>query len=90
MPTRSITLRPQDGPESIIAINCGDSFQRLDGTIDISAFPNLTSFSGKSNDITAITGYSNNVNLTNFIISDNKITGSIPDLSALTNLTDFQ
>ncbi len=91
MPTRSITLRPQDGPASITAIDCGLSYpSRLGGTIDISAFPNLTSFSGKSNDITAITGYSNNANLTNFIISDNKITGSIPDLSALTNLIDFQ
>lgn len=90
MANTSIRLYPQNGPETVTAISCDYSFPRIGGTIDISAFTNLASFSLKGNDITAITGYSNNANLTNFIISDNRITGSMPVLSSLTNLVHLQ
>ena len=87
--TTSISITPQFGNNTVTAINCGTSSPRLKGTIDISAFPNLQEFRCNSNDITALAGYAQNSNLTIVEFLDNKVTGSIPSLSILTNLKEF-
>jgi Leucine-rich repeat (LRR) protein len=75
---------------SITAIDCGTSSPKLGGTIDISAFPNLTEFFCINNDITAISGYENNANLRDIRFNQNLVTGSIPSLSALIQLQRFR
>lgn len=73
----------------VTAINCGTSSPRLGGTVDISAFPNLKEFRCDSNDITAISDYSQKSTLTHLLFHNNLITGPILNLSALTNLQFF-
>jgi hypothetical protein len=73
----------------VTAINCGTSSLKLGGTVDISAFPNLQEFRCNSNDITAISDYSQKSTLTHLLFHDNLITGPILNLSALTNLQFF-
>jgi len=73
----------------VTQINCGTSSPKLGGTVDISAFPSLTSFTCNSNHITALSGYAQNSNLTFVRFLDNKVTGSIPSLDAMTNLQTF-
>jgi len=90
MATTSISITPQFGNNTVTAINCGTSIPRLSGTIDLSAFSNLQNFRCVSNDITSVTGYENNSNLVSFVVTDNKLTGSIPALSAFTNITTLQ
>jgi Leucine-rich repeat (LRR) protein len=75
---------------SITQINCGTSSPRLGGTVDISAFPNLQQFRCNNNDITALSGYAQNSNLTIVEFFQNKVTGTIPNLSGLTNLQVFR
>ena len=90
MALTSITITPQFGNSTVTQINCGTSVPRLSGTIDLSTFSNLQRFTCTSNDITAVTGYENNSNLVSFVVSNNKLTGSIPALSAFTNITTLQ
>ena len=85
----SIKIIPQYTTNQVTVINCGTSSPRLGGIVDISAFPNLQEFRCNSNDITAISGYAGNNNLTVVQFFDNKVTGSIPSLSGLTNLQTF-
>ena len=89
MPTTSINIIPQNGNSSVVAINCGTSSPKLGGTINVSAFTNLTSFTCIGNDITAIDGYTNNNNLKVLSFSNNKVTGRLPSLSACTSLNVF-
>ena len=88
MPFASINLTPQNGPESVTAINCGSSNPRLGGTIDISAFSNLQNFTCSNNGITWISGISNLSALTLIDISRNSLT-TFPSLSANTALQYF-
>jgi hypothetical protein len=74
----------------VTTINCGTSSPRLGGTVDISAFPDSQEFRCNSNDITALSGYAQNSNLEVVQFFDNKVTGSIPSLSGLTNLLHFR
>jgi len=83
-----ISLILQNNP-NITSINCGTSSPRLGGTVDISAFPNLQKFTCNSNDITALFGYANNINIKDLRFNDNKITGTLPSLSSLTNVEVF-
>jgi hypothetical protein len=87
--TQGISILARNGA-SITQINCGTSSPRLGGTVDISAFPNLQQFRCSSNDITALSGYTGNPNLISIIFNTNQVTGSIPNLSSLTNLQNFQ
>jgi len=89
MPTRTISLKPENGPQTITSINCGSSSPRLGGTINLASFPNLESFTCTSNDITSITGFNNLLGLKTVTVNNNKITGAFPDLSNNTALTDF-
>jgi hypothetical protein len=89
MAITNISLTPQFGNNTVTQINCGTSSPGLSGTIDLSAFANLQQFRCTNNDITAISGYENNSNLTFMNFSANKVTGSIPSLSGLSNLQDF-
>ena len=73
----------------VTLINCGTSSPKLGGTVDLSAFPNLQDFRCHSNDITAISDYSQKSTLTHLLFHDNLITGPILNLSALTNLQFF-
>jgi Leucine-rich repeat (LRR) protein len=84
-----ISLILQNNP-NVTAINCGTSSPRLGGTIDLSAFPSLTGFTCNNNDITAISGYENNSNLTLIQFFNNKVTGTLPTLSGLSNLQTFR
>lgn len=83
-----ISVLPRNGA-NITAINCGASSPRLSGTVDISAFPNLENFTCTSNDISAIRGYENNSNIKLLRYEQNKVTGSIPSLTALPNLITY-
>ena len=83
-----ISLILQNNP-TVTVINCGKSSPKLGGTIDISAFPNLQEFRCDNNDITAINGYEDNSNFRVIQFFNNKVTGSIPSLSAKTELTLF-
>jgi len=80
-----ISLILQNNP-TVTEINCGSSSPRLGGTIDLSAFPNLQDFRCNNNDITAISGYENNANLTFISIANNKITGNLPSFTGTPNL----
>lgn len=80
-----ISLILQNNP-TITSINCGTSSPRLGGTIDLTNFSGLKEFVCILNDITSCDGYSNNSNLENLQIFDNKITGSLPNFNNLTGL----
>jgi hypothetical protein len=80
-----ISLILQNNP-TVTQINCGASSPRLGGTVDISAFPNLTQFICLNNDITSISGYENNANLQDIRLANNKISGSLPSFTGTPNL----
>jgi hypothetical protein len=80
-----ISLILQNNP-TVTQINCGSSSPKLSGTIDLSAFPNLQEFRCINHNITAISGYQNNANLTFINLADNKITGSLPSFEGTPNL----
>jgi hypothetical protein len=84
-----ISLILQNNP-NVTQINCGTSSPRLGGTVDISAFPNLQQFRCNQHDITALSGYAQNSNLTLVEFFQNQVTGSIPSLSGLNNLQTFR
>jgi hypothetical protein len=87
--TEGISIFPKNGA-NITNINCGTSSPRLSGTIDISAFTNLQDFRCINNDITAISGYENNNILTYLEFGNNKVSGTLPSLSAMTQLQNFR
>ena len=74
---------------NITQINCGTSSPRLGGTVDISTFTNLTTFICNSNDITSFSGYNKNSKLQTLQFFNNKISGQMPSLNAMTNLTQI-
>lgn len=84
-----ISLILQNNP-NITAIDCGASIPELGGTINLSTFPNLKEFICNSHGITALSGYAQNGNLTFLQFVDNKITGTIPNLSAMVRLQRFE
>ena len=84
-----ISLILQNNP-NVTQINCGTSSPRLGGTVDISAFPNLQQFRCNNHEITALSGYAQNSNLTLVEFSQNNVTGPIPSLSGLNNLQTFR
>ena len=85
----SISITPQFGNNTVTAIDCGTSVPKLGGTIDLSAYTNLTDFRCVGNNVTSISGYDSNSNLINFYCGNNLIAGNIPVLSALTQLQIF-
>ena len=89
MANTSITIYPQYNSNQVKVINCGTSSPRLGGTIDLSYYPNLNNFRCNSNDITHLSGYENNSNLQNLQFYDNKISGNLPSLSAMTSLVEI-
>ena len=89
MAITNISITPQFGNNTVTAINCGTSAPKLSGTIDISAFPNLTGFTCNNNDITQVTGYEENSNCISINFYNNKVIGPIPSLSALTQIQEF-
>lgn len=90
MATTSISIIPQNGNTAVLGINCGTSIPKIGGNINLSAFPNLTDFSCVGHDIVKIEGFSNNSNLKNINFGNNKISGTLPSLSANTQLVDFR
>ena len=85
MPKRSITLRPENGPTSITAINCGSSNPRLGGTVNLSTFPNLQNFTCTYNNITNLVGTANLPALTSITLTQNLLS-TFPNLGASTGL----
>jgi len=81
-----ISLILQNNP-TVTGINCGSSSPKLGGTVNLSAFPNLTQFICQNNDITSISGYENNANLQDIRLTNNKISGSLPSFTGTPNLT---
>ena len=80
-----ISLILQNNP-TVTGINCGSSSPKLGGTVNLSAFPNLTQFICQNNDITSISGYENNANLQDIRLTNNKISGSLPSFTGTPNL----
>lgn len=90
MATTSIALYPENGNESIVSINCGTSSPKLGGSIYLSKYPNLTSFTCISNDIVSLTGYENNSNIKTIDFTYNRVSHSLPrDFRNLTSLQVF-
>jgi hypothetical protein len=93
MANTSITIYPQYNSNQVTNINCGTSSPRIGGTIDISSFPNLISFTCVDNYITSFQGFANCPNLTYVSLTENKIAGNFnnifPNLSNRLNLTSF-
>ena len=79
-----ITLTP---PQNITSIDTGTSTPKLGGVIDVSDFTNLQEIICDDNDLTEVKGYENNSNIKFLLIAQNNLTGPIPDLSVLPNLT---
>ena len=90
MANTTITIYPQYNNNKITSINCGTSSPKLGGTIDISSYPNLTTFICIGNDITSLSGYNTNSNLKNLQFGRNKISGQIPSLTKLNSLEQFE
>jgi hypothetical protein len=63
-------------PNNIYAINCGTSTPRLSGSVNITSFPNLTSFICVDNDITSFTAPDYMPSLLVLLLSSNKLTGT--------------
>lgn len=66
----SLTL---SSPSSVTSITCGTSSPKLGGTIDVSAFPNLTSITCSGNGITKFQGYGSLTNLIDINLSINEL-----------------
>ena len=90
MANTSITIYTQYSSNNIRSINCGTSSPRISGTVDISSFPNLTTFICIGNDITSLSGYNTNSNLKILQFGLNKISGQIPSLTELNSLEKFE
>ena len=90
MASTNISIIPLNGNNTVTEINFGASSPRLGGTVDISAFPNLQQFRCNNHEITALSGYAQNSNLTLVEFSQNNVTGPIPSLSGLNNLQTFR
>ena len=90
MASTNISIIPLNGNNTVTEINFGASSPRLGGTVDISAFPNLQQFRCNNHEITALSGYAQNSNLTLVEFFQNQVTGSIPSLSGLNNLQTFR
>jgi len=84
-----LSIAPVDGNSSVTKIDVGESSptQLIGGAIDVSAFENLEELTCNKNGLTSVTGYENNSNIELVLISQNNLTGSIPDLSVLPNLS---
>jgi len=89
MANTSITIYPQYNSNQVTSINCGTSLPKLSGSVNLTYFPNLTSFTCISNDIISLSGYNENSNLKILKCNDNKITGNIPSLSSNIKLVSF-
>jgi Leucine-rich repeat (LRR) protein len=77
-----------NAPNNILAINCGTSTPRLSGSVDITSFPNLTSFICLENDITAFSALDPMPSLLVLLLSSNKLTGTFY-LSGFSNLQNL-
>jgi hypothetical protein len=73
-----------DNPNNIYAIDCGTSTPKFSGSVNITFFPNLTSFVCKDNDIKNFTGSNITTSLSVLNLSGNKLT-VLPILSSLGN-----
>jgi Leucine-rich repeat (LRR) protein len=87
----NITIYPYAGLESVLAINCGTALltPKLSGSIDVSMFPNLRSFTCTGNDIVSFTGTQNNPSITAINIQSNKISSPLPSLLGNPTLQTF-
>lgn len=90
IPIRIIT------PNTVTSINCGApgaGSPPLGGAIDISMFPNLSSFVCARNGIVSFRGFGNCPKLTNLVLQQNNISGFFnsvfPDFSNRTNMVTF-
>jgi hypothetical protein len=79
-----ISLILQNNP-TVTQINCGASSPKLGGTINLSAFPDLQEFRCENNDITAISGWNNNISVLQ--VQTNLLSGSFINLTGLSNIT---
>jgi Leucine-rich repeat (LRR) protein len=85
----SLSIDPIDGNSSVTSIDCGTSSPILGGTLDVSAFENLKELKCVGNNITEITGGIGNPNIEIWLVAQNKLSGSIPDISGMTSLRRF-
>jgi hypothetical protein len=90
MSTRTISLKPENGAATITAIDCGTSTPKLGGTVDVSAFPNLTSIRCKSNGITRFQGYGPLTNLVSIEMGDNAFGAAQGNFETLSNKPNLE
>lgn len=74
MALSNMTITPEFGNSTVIAIDCGTSIPKLSGSIDISAYNNLLSFKCTGHGITGFYGNTFCNNLTSLRLSNNKLT----------------
>jgi len=99
----AISLRPTNGASSVTEINCGYSRTGattvegsgtkgtgIGGALDLKQFTGLKLIKCIGNDIVECTGYKDNPNIETFEIWDNKITGELPNINAMTGLMFFR
>jgi hypothetical protein len=90
MPNTSINIIPQNGNSSVVAIDCGSSTPKLGGTVDVSAFPNLTSIKCESNGITRFQGYGPLTNLVSIEMGDNAFGAAQGNFETLSNKPNLE
>lgn len=72
-------------PELITKLDLGISNPKLGGTVDISSFKVLSIFDAASHDLANFQNYSHITTFTSADLSNNKLVGDVPDLSASAN-----
>lgn len=90
MPTATIKLSTPAGLGTITAINCGTSTPKLGGTVDVSAFPNLTHIKCESNGITRFQGYGPLTNLVYIEMGDNAFGAAQGNFETLSNKPNLE
>jgi hypothetical protein len=90
MSTTSINIIPQNGNSSVVAIDCGSSTPKLGGTIDVSAFPNLTHIKCISNGLTRFQGYGPLTNLVHIELGDNAFGAAQGNFETLSNKPNLE
>ncbi len=85
MPSISLT-----NPKNITSLKFNSiSASKLGGSVDLTKYTSLKKFECNNNDITEITGGYDNPNIEIWLVSHNKLSGSIPDISGMTSLQRF-
>lgn len=82
-----ISITPSAGRSAVVGLSCGSSNPKLDGSVNIGNFPNLTAFKCNNNDVSTVIGLNNCTKIQVLDLSANKLSGNLPtSLSAFPDL----